>query len=316
MGDAQDRIGRGGRHDGQAGPDAEYEPADHVARAADDKCSERGIKDRGGRHPQVGDRVRHHQVAPRHDRQHRPDQRAPPPRTTRRRWYAGAGHRCAAGSGADLPVAVAAPRPGRRAAPSPRAASVGGPAAHLPRQGPYGLAPPRPDEEVARDAQDEQPVEGVQGAVDRVVLPQPGEQALQQRGQHDQHGRAGDRAGPRPRDHRQHQDERATPAIANPSARCGAKAAPPWSWRLNTPRPARKIWAAPASRKASSAHRYPRKAPRRSPVTGVAVPPGVVAVVAGRTCSGAPALRRRPRGPSSWSLAAGRAPGALVNGLS
>src|SRR5262245_12619852 len=70
-----------------------------------------------------------------------------------------------------------------------------------------GFTPPGLGVQVARDAQDEQPVKGVQAAVGRVVLPQPGEQALHQRGQQDQHGRAGDRAGPRPGDQREHQDE-------------------------------------------------------------------------------------------------------------
>src|SRR6266699_2197153 len=62
-----------------------------------------------------------------------------------------------------------------------------------------GLALPRPDVEVARNAEDEQPVEGVQAAIDRVIVGEPGEQALHQRRQHHQHGRPGDRAGPRPR---------------------------------------------------------------------------------------------------------------------
>src|SRR6185312_3125727 len=90
--------------------------------------------------------------------------------------------------------------------PCPRAVSAGGPAAQLPRRT-LGFAPPGPGVQVARDAEDEQPVEGVQRSVGRVVLPQPSEQALHQRGQQDQHGRAGDRAGPRPRDDREHQDE-------------------------------------------------------------------------------------------------------------
>src|SRR5690242_8670272 len=64
---------------------------------------------------------------------------------------------------------------------------------------PLSLALPRPDVEVARDAQDEQPVEGVQAAMDRVIVGEPGEHALQQRRQHHQHGRPGDRAGPQPR---------------------------------------------------------------------------------------------------------------------
>src|SRR6266516_4852557 len=43
---------------------------------------------------------------------------------------------------------------------------------------PLGLALPGPGVEVGRDAQDEQPVEGVQAAVDRVIVGEPGEQAL------------------------------------------------------------------------------------------------------------------------------------------
>src|SRR6266702_2468235 len=62
-----------------------------------------------------------------------------------------------------------------------------------------GLALPGPGVEVGRDAQDGQPVEGVQAAVDRVIVGEPGEQALHKRRQHHQHGRPGDRAGPRPR---------------------------------------------------------------------------------------------------------------------
>ena len=57
-------------------------------------------------------------------------------------------------------------------------------------------------------------------------------------------------------------------------------AARPWSWRRNAPRPARKIWATPASRKASSAHRYATSAPRRSPVIGAAVTCSVPAATA------------------------------------
>ena len=44
-----------------------------------------------------------------------------------------------------------------------------------------------PDVEVASDGEYEQPVEGVQAAVDRVVVPEPGEQALHKRGQQGQH---------------------------------------------------------------------------------------------------------------------------------
>src|SRR5215468_9698206 len=91
-------------------------------------------------------------------------------------------------------------RPRSRAAP---AVACGSPAtAWL-----LGFTPPGLGVQVASDAQDEQPVKGVQAAVGRVVLPQPGEQALHQRGQQDQHGRAGDRAGARPGDQREHQDK-------------------------------------------------------------------------------------------------------------
>src|SRR6185312_1026658 len=59
-----------------------------------------------------------------------------------------------------------------------------------------GLALPGPGAEAGHDAQDQQPVEGVQAAEDRVIVGEPGEQALYQRRQHHQHGRPGDRAGP------------------------------------------------------------------------------------------------------------------------
>src|SRR6266566_7464779 len=79
-----------------------------------------------------------------------------------------------------------------------------------------GLALPGPGVEVGRDAQDEQPVEGVQAAIDRVIVGEPGEQALHQRCQQHQHGRPGDRAGPRPGDHREHQDEQRDAAHGEP----------------------------------------------------------------------------------------------------
>ena len=53
MGDAQHRVGRGGRLDCQAGPEAKQEPADHVARAADDKRAKRGVQHGGGATPRL-----------------------------------------------------------------------------------------------------------------------------------------------------------------------------------------------------------------------------------------------------------------------
>jgi len=57
MGDAQRRIGGGERHDCLAGPHAEQEPADEVARAADDQRPDGGVQNGRDRAVQVRNRV-------------------------------------------------------------------------------------------------------------------------------------------------------------------------------------------------------------------------------------------------------------------
>src|SRR5438045_2559249 len=64
-----------------------------------------------------------------------------------------------------------------RLSPRPRAAPLGGACGSPSTAGLLDFLPPGPGVQVTRDAEDEQPVEGVQGAVDRVVLPEPGQQA-------------------------------------------------------------------------------------------------------------------------------------------
>jgi Sodium:solute symporter family len=62
-------------------------------------------------------------------------------------------------------------------------------------------------------------------------------------------------------------------AMVKPRLRCASNAPVPpatsWSPKLNTPRPARKIWTHPASRKASSSQRYPASAYLRGPLGSV-----------------------------------------------
>src|SRR5215470_4375375 len=80
-----------------------------------------------------------------------------------------------------------------------------------------------PDVEVARDAEYEQPVEGVQAAVDRMVVGEPGEQALHERGQQDQYGGQSDRAGTRPGDGCEHKYDQGDASHCESEGAVGSK---------------------------------------------------------------------------------------------